>query len=348
MVLTEVVCSNCGSLRENGEITCNACGSPFIIRVNFEYREKLIENFPYISRYLVGLNSDSPVENVGETLIKSVFYTPTLSYKDIGMNNLFSYLVGKKVVEKGDHVSEDSSGNAGASFALFCKMASLNSEVFVSKTANPVKINQIRSYGARIHTVEGSREEVEIMARNSGFLYLGHQYWPEFYDGFRNISYGIFQNMRNLPSRIYIPFSTGTLYLGIYMGFKHLLDSGRIMEIPRLIAVQPKKACGMYNLIKGTNYLRENSIADALTGVIPLRSRLLREVISNHGDVVIVEEGDIIKARNDLLHSGIDTEYSSAIAFSAAKYDKPDQEKLVILTGHGIKNNFTSSQASAL
>ncbi|MGP6238822.1 pyridoxal-phosphate dependent enzyme [Cuniculiplasma sp. SKW4] len=270
--------------------------------------------------------------------LKELFHTPTLSYKDIGMNNLFSFIKENNIIKKDEPVSEDSSGNAGASFAFFCKVAGYSAHVFVSKNANPVKKFQIAQYGAKIHMIEGTREDVEEKAKNSEFTYLGHQYWPEFYDGFRTISYDIFQNYKEMPEKIYIPFSTGTLYLGVYEGFRHLADSGKIEKVPELVAVQPKNACGMYNLIKETNYERKPSVADALTGIVPLRSEVLKRVISNYGNIRLIEEDDIIRAREYLLMKGMDVEFSSAIAFSAASQYDGDCTKMALMTGHGIKN----------
>jgi threonine synthase len=348
MPLYDVVCSRCGSPRDSNNIVCSSCGSPFLIELHKDFSDKIDENYPYISKRLLNIKSHIQDQVIDGIHMEGLFYTPTLSYKDLGMNTLFSFIREKNIVHKGSPVSEDSSGNAGASFAFFCNVLGYRAEVFVSKNANPVKMSQIRNYGAAIHRIEGTREDVEYQAKNSGYIYLGHQYWPEFYDGFRIISYEIYQNYDEIPELIYIPFSTGTLYLGVFEGFKHLAESGKIEKIPELVAVQPKNACGMYNLIKGTNYKRTSSIADALTGVTPLRSEVLKRIIEDYGSIRIIEEDEIINSRNYLLFKGIDIEFSSAIAFSAARNDRNDQTKMVLMTGHGMKNMKLNDQASAL
>lgn len=341
MPLYDVFCSKCHSPRELKEFACNSCGSAFIIKLNSEFRDNIDENFPYISKGILNINTKTQVYSIDGVDLKNLFHTPTLSYKDIGMNNLFSFIKENNIIKKGEPVSEDSSGNAGASFSFFCKVAGYSAHVFVSKNANELKKSQIANYGATIHVIEGSREDVEEKAKKSEFTYLGHQYWPEFYDGFRTISYEIFQSYKEIPEKIYIPFSTGTLYLGVYEGFRHLADSGMIEEVPELVAVQPKNACGMYNLIRGTNYERKQSVADALTGIVPLRSEILRRVIENYGNITIIEEDDIIQSREYLLRKGVDVEFSSAIAFSAALKDNDDHSKMALMTGHGIKNMKT-------
>lgn len=338
MVLTKVFCSKCGASRENYELLCNSCGSPFIIKVSGPYEKNMEGNFDYFEHPLIPLSLKTPVIETPEFMAKLEFYNPTLSYKDRGMNTLFSFLSEKKFLKKGDEVSEDSSGNAGASFAMFSQMLNLKATVYTSVSANPNKIRQIQGYGSRIERINGSRKDVENSAKNSGLIYLGHQYWPEFYDGFRVIAYEIFEQMDHLPENILIPFSTGTLYLGIFEGFSHLLQNGLIDSIPTLWAIQPEIASGMFNKMNNINREPEPSVADALTGVVPLRYSLLNSVIKTYGRCEVLAEDEIIRAKQSLLNLGIDCEYSSAITYAAMKKFNLGKNSLLILTGHGIKN----------
>ncbi|MCL5888710.1 MAG: pyridoxal-phosphate dependent enzyme [Candidatus Thermoplasmatota archaeon] len=338
MVLTKVFCFKCGSPREEFELLCNTCNSPFIIRVSGPYEKKTQDNFDYIEKPLFPMDLRTPLIKTDLFSAKLEYFNPTLSYKDRGMNTLFSFLREKKYITKGEQVSEDSSGNAGASFALFSKMLDLKPTVFASKSANANKLKQIESYGSKIKKIEGSRKDVEDSARNSGMKYLGHQYWPEFYDGFRAISYEIFEQMEKLPDNILIPFSTGTLYLGIFEGFSHLLQNGLIESMPALWALQPERASGMYNMLNNIAREPSSSIADALTGVLPLRHTLLSSIIKTYGRCETLTEDEIIQGKKDLAKVGIDCEYSSAITYSALRKFNLNKNSLLILTGHGIKN----------
>ena len=338
MIETRVICTHCSSERDQYEILCRKCSSPFIIDVEGPYEEKLSNNFPYVSRFIFEPARYTPISELGKNLmVKEEYLHPTLSYKDRGMNVLFSYLAEKGVISGGMEVSEDSSGNAGASFAFFSNLAGLKSTVYVSSTSNRKKLEQIRRYGSSINEVTGSRKDVENAAINSGKMYLGHQYWPEFTDGFRSISYEIADQLEHIPDMVYIPFSTGTLYTGIYLGFRHLFRSGRINRIPKLIAVLPEVAAGMHNFMLGIVNNPGKSIADALTGMVPIRHEFLKKVIQEHGSTQTVTEDEIISAGNELLSKGFDVEYSSAVSY--AGYKKGHEGKcLLILTGHGIKN----------
>ncbi len=284
------------------------------------------------------MDNPTPIVNTDFFKAKLEFQSPTLSYKDRGMNTLFSFLKNKEFLSKGEEVSEDSSGNAGASFSLLCNMAEVKGTVYVSSGANRTKIAQLRSYGAQVREVTGNRKAVEEAAINSGKKYLGHQYWPEFYDGFRSISYEIRNQMAEMPANILIPFSTGTLYLGMYEGMLHLFQNGLIKTIPRLWAIQPEIASGMYDFLNGIEKEQKRSIADALTGILPLRHEYLQSIIQMNGRCEVVSEEEIRHARNDMLKFGIDCEFSSAVTFAALKKFNLGNDTLLILTGHGIKN----------
>ena len=57
------------------------------------------------------------------------------------------------------------------------------------------KMSQIIAYGAEIHTIKGTREDVATAAKAHQGYYASHVLNPEFRDGMRQISYEIFQQM---------------------------------------------------------------------------------------------------------------------------------------------------------
>ncbi len=338
MVVTKVFCYKCGSARESFEILCTKCGSPFIIKVSGSVERRIQDNYDYFGQSFLPMENPTPIVETEDFKAKLEFFSSTLSYKDRGMNTLFSFLIKSGYLKEGDEVSEDSSGNAGASFSLFCNMSKVKGAVYVSAGANRMKIRQLESYGSTTEEVKGDRKAVETAAMNCGRKYLGHQYWPEFYDGFRTISYEINQQLPEMPENILIPFSTGTLYLGIYEGMMHLLQNKLIKSIPKLWAIQPEVASGMYDFLNGVKKEQKRSIADALTGVLPLRHEYIASIIGMNGRCETVSEDEIRMARASMLHFGIDCEYSSAVTYAALKKFDLENNSLLILTGHGIKN----------
>ena len=319
-------------------VLCSKCNSPFLIRVSGPVEKNPYDNYDYFSNTILDSTNPTPLVNAGSFNAKLEYYSPTLSYKDRGMNVLFSYLREQGLLRKSNGFSEDSSGNAGASFAFMCNVLALRGKIYVSQNANKNKLDQIRSYKGEIVTVQGDRKSVEKAAMFGGETYLGHQYWPEFYDAFRTISYEIRNQMKEIPENIVIPFSTGTLYLGIFEGFNHLLMDGKLDKIPTLWAIQPEIASGMYDHLNNIKKDQKRSIADALTGVLPLRFEYIESIINSTGRCETITESEIVQAKLSLEKQGIDCEYSSAVTFAALKKFNLPNDTLLILTGHGIKN----------
>src|SRR5574337_896283 len=96
-------------------------------------------------------------------LSKLDFLMPTGSFKDRGTAVLVSALQTLGVTR----VVEDSSGNAAASLAAYAARAGIAAEIFVPAHASPAKLAQIAIYGARLHKVEGPRENAARAAQRS-------------------------------------------------------------------------------------------------------------------------------------------------------------------------------------
>ncbi|MGC8515609.1 MAG: pyridoxal-phosphate dependent enzyme [Thermoplasmata archaeon] len=338
----KVECYECGRARKGLETLCSKCGSPFRIYPDFGYRSILKENFPYMHREISLGECITPLLRKDQTAFKLDYFQPTYSYKDRGSKTLISFLADRRN-EIGQVLSEDSSGNAGASITAYGSAAGFKVNVFVPETATGPKLDLIRAYGANVTTVSGSREDVRNAAMHDGSFYVGHSVFPEFRDGIRTLAYELFnQYNAKLPSTIYIPTSAGTLLIGVYEGFRHLLESGEIKRIPDLVACQPDLMSPIKAALSGEVYKPsgKKSLADALvTERSPLLQPLLR-ILREHGSTITVSEEEIIDARTRLAHSGIFTEYSSAVAYAASLKHNVEGEKTVILTGNGLKNAF--------
>ena len=337
-----VECYECGTKRKGLEILCSACGSPFRIYPDFTYRNNLKENFPYLRREISLGECVTPLLRKDQTAFKLDYFQPTYSYKDRGSKALISFLAERKK-EVGPVLSEDSSGNAGASITAYGSAAGFKVNVFVPQTATGPKLDLIRAYGANVTTVSGSREDVRNRAMHDSSFYVGHSVFPEFRDGIRALAYELFDQYNgNLPSTLYIPTSAGTLLIGVYEGFLHLLESGEIKRIPELIACQPELMSPIKSALSGEVYnpSGKKSLADAL---VTERSPLLKPLVGilrEHGLTLTVSEEEIVDARTRLALSGIFTEYSSAVAYAASLKHNVEGERVVILTGNGLKNAF--------
>ncbi|MCX8188289.1 MAG: pyridoxal-phosphate dependent enzyme [Nitrososphaeria archaeon] len=356
-----VKCSKCGKEDwDNTSWKCE-CGAPYNIILEEKFYVNRIERknyslwrykkfYPYIKDSIVTLGEGfTPIIKVEDNLwFKLDFLMPTGSYKDRGSSILVSGIIENL---KGINcVSEDSSGNAGASIAAYCARAALKAKIFVPENASGPKLFQIKKYGAEVYTVKGKREDVSAAAQNvKDSLYVGHSWHPYFKDGIRTLAYEIAEQMDwKTFDNIFLPVSAGTLLLGVIAGFIHLLDSGIIDKMPKIIACQTSQVSPLYHKLKGGKYIKPEkilSVADALiTTNPPLLEEMYNMMKKIDGDAEIVNENEIIQAHTILAKKGVYVEPSSAVAYAA--YLKRLKEKnlsekenvLIILTGSGLKS----------
>ncbi|QIW24669.1 pyridoxal-phosphate dependent enzyme [Sulfolobus sp. S-194] len=332
------VCMRCGKEREGLELRCKKCGGPFKVDVeDISFSKNLRDNFPYIKRWISLGEWNTPMIKSNYVYFKLDFLNPTGSYKDRGSVTLISYLAEKGIKQ----ISEDSSGNAGASIAAYGAAAGMRVRIFVPSTARGNKLKQIESYGAEVVKVEGSRENVAKAAENSSYYYASHVLQPQFRDGIRSLAYEIVRDLGWMaPDNVFLPTSAGTLLLGVFEGFKHMFNQGVISKIPRLISVQTEQVMPLCSKVKGFNYIppeKVTSIADALVSTNPFLLPEMEEVIRKYGDCVVVNDDEILDSWKELARKGILVEYSSATVYSAYKKAKTEGVNVLVLTGSGLK-----------
>ncbi len=334
-------CVKCGKLRNGNTLSylCQ-CGGIYQYEPDFKYHEgNYMRNYPYLSDAVSLGETQTPILDMGDLMLKLEYFSPTYSYKDRGTKALISYL--KSRLPNGARINEDSSGNAGASISAYGAAAGFAVNIFVPEKTVASKVKQIELYGAKIHKVPGSREDVSTAARNAEGYFASHVYNPEFRDGMREISYEIFRQAQAFPDFIFVPVSAGTLILGVISGFKHLLDSGEIAKLPRFVAVQTeavKPLCARMNNLPFDPKAKVSSIADALVSREPPLLELMYEALSGVGACITVPEEEIMQARLELASKGVLVEYSSATVFAAQKKFKGIGKRLLIMTGNGLKN----------
>jgi len=360
----EIKCSACSQPFSNLlNYKCTTCGQPLNVKLHFGFeigkiRKKdytvwrYAEFFPHVKKAeIITLGEGwTPLVKLSHNVyFKLESLNPTGSFKDRGSTLLISTL-HELVKKAGGYISEDSSGNAGASIAAYAARAGLKAKIYVPENVSGPKFNQIQFYGAKVVKVSGSRSKVADEAQKSeeGKFYVGHILHPLFRDGIRSLAYEIAEQFEWLvPKRIYLPVSAGTLLLGVISGFKHLAKSGVIETMPKLVACQTRQVSPLYHKFKNLPYTipeRITSIADALVSVNPpLLDIMVKNLKEVEGDAVIVEEDEISTAFVELARKGFFVEPSSAIAYAAYKKQlkdgdiSEDDKTVIILTGMGLK-----------
>ncbi len=277
--------------------------------------------------------------HVGRTdfLLKLENLQPTGSFKDRGAYTLINE-IHKLGIKK---IALDSSGNAGAAIAAYAAAADIDCTIYVPTNTSPDKLRQIRAYGAHIVEVEGGRMEAchAVKTNLNGTYYASHVYNPLFFEGMKAMAYEIYHQLGNqVPDYIFMPVGNGTMLLGLYYGFEEI---GRL---PHFVPVQSKACAPLYEAFhKLPAAPKGRTIAEAIRIETPKRlEEMLMAVKNSRGDVVAVDDEDILSAKELLGHRGVYVETTAAAALAGAikvfKQGKPDNYRVVIpITGSGMK-----------
>jgi len=141
-----------------------------------------------------------------------------------------------------DTVTAATCGNYGAALALAASYAGLRCEVFVPSGYHVRRAAEIQRYGAEMITVDGDYEAAVVRSREAAES-------RELYDAnpgganttiqlraYGEISYEIYDELRDAPAAVAVPVSNGTTLAGVYKGFQSLYRRGKTSHIPRIIA----------------------------------------------------------------------------------------------------------------
>lgn len=285
--------------------------------------------------------------NGNRVFIKIDYLFPTGSYKDRGATVLIS-----KMKEWGVRkLVEDSSGNAGSAISAYCAKAGIQCEIYVPQHTSRAKLVQIQAYGATLKEVEGSREKTaeKAMEAASKFPYASHCWNPFFLHGTKTFAFEVWEQMDwKTPDTLVLPIGQGTLFLGVFMGFKELRETGMIKRIPKLVGVQSGSCAPLYQAFKKgwrkTQPIeKKETIAEGIAIAEPVRGRQILEVIrETDGEILIVEEKEIKMALTEVGRKGHFIEPTSAATIAGlVKYLRRKRRKETIVstfTGMGLKS----------
>ena len=144
-------CSSCHSLYPEigAPFRCERCGGVFELDRCGSYSSDILDDKlpgPWKYKKLFQLEEDSPVVYLGEgntplvwvnifgkdIAFKLEYINPTGSFKDRGTSLLVSFLKSRGITA----AIEDSSGNAGASFAAYAARAGIKARVYIPEYAS--------------------------------------------------------------------------------------------------------------------------------------------------------------------------------------------------------------------
>jgi len=365
-------CSNCSEVYpENGTpFRCDICGGYYEIENSGTFdTDKVNIKLPGLWRYkkIFNLAENAPIVYLGEgdtplvwaniyrkdVAFKLEYLNPTGSFKDRGTSLLVSFLKSRGVT----HAIEDSSGNAGASFAAYAARAGMKAKVYIPEYASGIKRDQIEAYGAEVIPLSGPRSaatEAVLKAAEMGEIYASHAYFPIGIEGFSTAAYEIVEQMDTEPGTVITPVGQGSLLLGLARGFDRLLKAGVIRKKPSLVGVQAMVCAPLWAVYyygeQGLGWVTEGeTIAEGVRIKQPLRGDLiLRSMKADDGQFIAVEEKSISFCQKQLAKLGFFVEPTSAIVWNALEQigNELPEPIVVILTGSGLKSHYTKQDLS--
>ncbi len=345
---TPYCCTNCGGVFD------------FVDQPPFDF-QNIDASQPGIWRYrhTFGLPNDAPVVSLGEgntplvwarafdqdVAFKLEYLNPTGSFKDRGTAILVSYLRARGVAE----AVEDSSGNAGASFAAYASRAGVRARVFVPEYASGPKRAQIAAFGAQVVSVPGLRSNAAEAVQNAaeeGAVYASHAHLPQGLPGFATIAYELYDQLGSAPGTVVMPAGQGCLLLGVGRGFSAMQAAGMIDKLPVLVGVQAAACAPLWAQFQygpsGVEHITEGQTqAEGVRIIQPHRLDSILELInSSKGKFIRVKEENIIPGRDALARQGFYVEPTSAIVWDALSQivGKVPEPIVAILTGSGLKS----------
>lgn len=359
-----VHCTDCGNLYPVQSVphVCPLCGGVFDFDGPPDFSDILIDpSQPGMWRYqhAFSLGEYAPQITLGEgstpllwedragsqIALKLESLNPTGSYKDRGSAVLVSQLLGRGV----DRAVEDSSGNAGASFAAYAARAGMRSRIFVPESASGPKRLQIERYGAELVRVPGPRSEAAravLEEVKRGEVYASHAYLPFGLAGIATIAYEIWEQLnRYSPACLVAPVGHGGLLLGIRRGFAALKAAGLIAKEPYYVGVQAAACDPVVRAFeRGMDAVADagegQTLAEGVRVRAPVRARaLIEEIPPEKGCFLAIPEFEIEPAYRELGQRGVFVEPTSALAWAGLKHFDRNQSGpiVVVLTGLGLK-----------
>ncbi len=363
----KIVCLNCGRPYPITGVhyQCPHCGGLFDY-VEFPELGEVDPLKPGIWRYANSFGDQTPPISLGEgntplisgrafgreVYFKCEYANPSGSFKDRGSATLVSFLCARGVTG----AMEDSSGNAGASFAAYAARAGIKARVYVPEAASGPKRKQIEFYGAEMVTVPGPRSNAAEAARRAaegGSVYASHAHLPYNLPGYATCAYEIVEQLGQAPGSVLIPAGQGGLLLGIGRGFRAMLRAAKIQKMPALVGVQASLCAPLAALfsmgITGLNFVTEPPVlvgggSDTLAEGVRVRTPLRAEAVvritgESAGRFVTVDEVHILSGRDALARLGFYVEPTSALIWRALEQTLSELSDPVvaILTGSGYK-----------
>lgn len=359
----EYLCRTCGKKYDDSfeGWRCDCGGSLWLNREVKFSRDEIHQNDFSLWRYdeAYPIKKDELVATFGEGMtplmkerwdkdyniyVKNEAIMPTGSFKDRGVTMMINHLALKGVTK----ITEDSSGNAGASVAEYAAKAGMECSIYVPEGTSKGKVGQVISSGATIHQIPGPREATAEAAQSAiDGVYASHNWNPYFIEGVKSLAYEIWEQLNfKAPDNIVVPSGNGSLPLSLEQGFRELLINGEVDRMPRIYGIQAENCNPVYRRFHGLaeEFDAKPTIGEGIALKISSHiDHVIEAIRSSKGDMLDVSEDEILVGLKKMLKKGYFIEPTSATAFAGLtklieeeKID-PKETTVVVISGNGLK-----------
>jgi threonine synthase len=276
---------------------------------------------------------------------------PTGTFKARGMA-----LAVSKLKELGvKRVAIPSAGNAAAALAAYGAKAGIEVYAFMPENVLNTVIKECDCTGAKVYLVDGlindAAEIVRRLKEKHGWFDISTNKQPYRFEGYKAMAFEIAEQFNwNLPDSIFFPTGGGEGIIGLWKGFKELIEIGWIEKIPRLIIVQSTGCAPLVEAYeKKQSEVKEpwKNAKTAAAGLLvprPYASYLvLRAIKETHGLAIAVDDEEIMSSMKAFFKMGIYACPEAAATLAALnKIERegildPSEKILLYLTGNAMK-----------
>lgn len=282
-----------------------------------------------------------------EVWLKVEGANPTGSFKDRGMTVALSVAAGQGA----EAVVCASTGNTSASAAAYASRAGLHPIVLLpaGRIASG-KLAQAIVHGAQVVQIEGNFDQCLELARSLAEHYpvaLVNSVNPDRIEGQKTAAFEIVDDLGNAPEIHVLPVGNGGNISAYWRGYTQYAAAGIATRTPRMWAFQ---ATGAAPLVLGHPVAQPETVATAIRIGNPASTTLAVAAKNESGGLFeAVSDTEILAAQAFLAaREGIFVEPASAagVAGLLAKRERgeidPDQQIVVTVTGHGLKDIDTA------
>jgi len=372
-------CSKCGETFPSNKVltVCTKCGGALLFQYDLARVAENVSKSVLAKREdtfwkfmeLLPLSSSENIVSLGEPYtpvlqfstsngiaFKKVYLKddgrlPTGTFKARGMS-----LAVSKLKELGvRRVAMPSAGNAAAALAAYGAKAGMEVCTVMPKDVPESNLKECMYMGAKVYLVDGligdAAEIVKRLSKNYGWFDISTNKQPYRFEGYKAMALEIAEQFGwDLPDNIVFPTGGGEGVIGLWKGFKELIELGWTEKIPRLIVVQ---SSGCAPLVKAyankepevkVAWKNAETIAAGLRVPHPYASYLvLRAIKETKGLAVAVDDKEIISSMKAFFKMGIYACPEAASTLAALKklenedvFD-PNEKILLYLTGNAMK-----------